>query len=273
MHRLLVGISGRECRAVSATLDELREQRAIACRLRPEHALSSLADAEAFLRDRGMLTRTEDCALPSLFAACHEEPYRQGKGGFGEWPATKYPWFAELAARDGIHDLKVHHGRSILMSAEVAGLADPVCRAELDRYAAEDADAAELLRHLGDAGPSDLDDVKLELGWSAPRLRRARSPLERIGALVTRSVTLPTPDGGHVHSSVLQRWDQAFPTPSPDGGLEDLIVAGVRAAVVAPEAELERWFSWRWLVYEGLVEGLVAEGRLERPEPGWVTAV
>ncbi len=258
---------------MSPTLDQLRERRDHDCRLRPERALASLADAEAFLRDRGMLTRTADCALPSLFAACHEEPYRQGKGGFGEWPAKKYPWFAELAARDGIHDLKVHHGNGILMSAEIAALADPVCRAELDRYAAEDADAAELLRHLGDAGPSELEDVKLELGWSSPRLRRARSPLERIGALVSRSVTLPTPNGGHVHSSVLERWDQAFPVPSPAGGVEDLIVAGVRAAVVAPEAELERWFSWRWLFDAGLVDRLVAEGRLERPEPGWVTAV
>lgn len=258
---------------MSPTLDELREQRAVACRLRPERALSSLAEAEAFLHDRGMLTRTSDCSLPSLFTACHEAPYRKGKGGFGEWPATKYPWFAELAARDGIHELKVHHGKSILMSAEVAALADPVCRAELDRYAVEDADAAELLQHLRDAGPSELEDVKLELGWSSPRLRRARSPLERIGALVSPSVTLPTQDGGHVHSSVLHRWDQVFPTQSAAGGIEDLILAGVRAAVVAPEAELERWFSWRWRIDDGLVDGLVADRRLVRPEPGWVAAV
>ena len=256
---------------MSPNLDELREQRAVACRLRPERVLSSFAEAEAFLHDRGMLTRTADCALPSLFAACHEEPYRAGKGGFGEWPATKYPWFAELAACDGIHELKIHHGNAILMSAEVAALADPVCRAELDRYAVEDADAADLLRHLEDAGPSELEDVKLELGWSSPRLRRARSPLERIGALVSASVTLPTPDGGHVHSSVLQRWDQVFPTPSASGGIENLIVAGVRAAVVAPEAELERWFSWPFDA--AAVERLVADRRLARPAAGWVAAV
>ena len=119
-----------------STLDELRARRVHDCRLRPERALSSLDEAEAFLRERGMLTRTADCALPSLFVACHEEPYRQGKGGFAEWPATKYPWFAELAARAGIHELKVHGGKSILMPTAVAALADPVCRAELDRYSA-----------------------------------------------------------------------------------------------------------------------------------------
>ena len=133
---------------MSATLDQLRERRDHDCRLRPERALESLAEAEAFLRDRGMLTRTADCALPSLFAACHEEPYREGKGGFGEWPATKYPWFAELAERAGIHELKVHHGKSILMTAEVAALADPLCRAELERHAAEGGDSAELLRPI-----------------------------------------------------------------------------------------------------------------------------
>jgi hypothetical protein len=256
---------------VSSTLDELRERRAHDCRLRPERALQSLDEAEAFLRERGMLTRTADCALPSLFAACHEEPYRQGKGGFAEWPATKYPWFAELAARDGIHDLKVHGGKSILMPTAVAALADPVCRTELDRQSAGDGDGAELLRHLAASGPSELEDVKLELGWSSPRLRRARSPLERSGAVVGQSITLPLQGGGHIHSSVLHRWDQVFPKPAPGGGAAEVVVAGVRAAVVAREAELGQWFSWPF--HAAAVERLVAEGRLERPEPGWVAAV
>jgi hypothetical protein len=270
MHALLVGIPGRECRPVSSRLDELREQRAHDCRLRPERALSSLAEAEAFLHERGMLTRTADCALPSLFAACHEEPYRRGKGGFAEWPATRYPWFAELAAREGVHELRVHGGKSILMAAPVAALADPMCRAALDRCSAEDGDAGDLLRHLAAAGPSELEELKLELGWSSPRMRRARAPLERSGALVSPSVTLPVGDGGHIHSSLLQRWDQVFPAPSPGGGLEELIVAGVRAAVVAPEAELRQWFSWPFAA--AAVEHLVAERRLERPQAGWVAA-
>jgi hypothetical protein len=56
---------------------------------------------------------------------------------------------------------------------------------------------------------------------------------------------------------------------SPGGGLAHLLVAGVRAAVLAPEAELRRWFAW-W--EEGLVEQLVEDGRVVRPEPGWVAA-
>jgi len=38
-------------------------------------------------------------------------------------------------------------------------------------------------------------------------------------------------------------------------------------------AEIARgWFSWRWLFEEDLVDRLVSEGRLERIEPGLVTA-
>jgi hypothetical protein len=257
---------------VTATLDELREQRAHDCRLTPDRALETLEEAEAFLRDRGMLTRTEDSALPSLFGACHEESYRAGRGGFATWPRTKYPWFWELAHRDGIHELSIHRGKSILLTDEAAAIADPICRAELDRYAAEDRDAAILLRHLGDAGPSELEDLKLELGWSAAQLRRARAPLERIGAVVSHGVTMPARGHGHLHTSVLARWDHAFPVPSGRGGLDELIAAAVRAAVLAPEPELKRWFSWQWLWDDGLVERLVDGGRLRRPAPGWVAS-
>ena len=81
------------------SLTELRERRAFQCRLAPGRALRSLEEADAFLRDRGLLTRTADCALPSLYEACHEDPYRPGSPGFATWPATKWPWFGELADR------------------------------------------------------------------------------------------------------------------------------------------------------------------------------
>jgi hypothetical protein len=256
---------------IDRTLAELEARRAYECRLTPDRALDTLADAESFLRDRGMLTRTADCALPSLFDACHEEPYQAGSRGFGSWPKTKYPWFWELSQLEGIHELAIHRGKSMLLTADAAALADPICRAELDRYGAEGRDGAILLHHLGEAGPSELEDLKVELGWSASRLRSARSPLERAGAVVSHGVTLPARGRGHVHSSVLARWDQAFPEPSGGGGLEELIVAGVRAAVVAPEPELRRWFSWTSRWDDRLVDRLVTQGRVERPAPGWVS--
>jgi hypothetical protein len=240
------------------SLEELRERRLYECRLTLDRALGSLDEAEAFLLDRGLLTRTADCALPSLFEACHEEPYAPASPGFGQWPRTKFPWFGELGAR-GYLVLGVHRGKNVLVTGEVAALLDPVCRAELDRLGDDP-----LLRHLGEAGPSELEDLQLELGLKPKELKSLRSPLERRGAVVSRSIVYEEP---HRHTSVLARWDQVVPESS-EGGLEDAVVAGVRAAVVAPEDELRRWFSWA--LPEDLVDGLVADGRLVRPEPGWV---
>jgi hypothetical protein len=96
-------------------------------------------------------------------------------------------------------------------------------------------------------------------------LKSLRSPLERCGAVVARSIVYDDP---HRHTSLLARWDQAHPEPSggsdPRQALGDLLCAGVRAAVVAPEHELPRWFSWRWYWDDGLVDELAGAGRLVR---------
>ncbi len=250
-------------------LTELRERRAFECRLSPDRALGSLDEAEAFLRDRGLLTRTADCALPSLYEACHEEPYQAGGQGFATWPATRWPWFGELAGR-GFTVTAIHRGKNLMLSAEVARLADPICRAEIERMRAADRGWRLLLDHLAASGPSSVDDLRLELGLKRQELRSLRAPLERCGAIVARSV-LVTAGEGHRHSSDLARWDQVWPRPEgPDAGprlaLADLVAAGVRAAVVVPEAELRRWFSWQWYWDGALVDGLVRQGRLARAD-------
>jgi len=79
------------------TLDELRTLRAFECRLTPDRALGSPDEAEEFLLDRGLLTRTADCALPSLFAACHEEPYAPDKPGSGSGRGLSSPGSASSA--------------------------------------------------------------------------------------------------------------------------------------------------------------------------------
>jgi hypothetical protein len=249
---------------------ELRAVRAFACRLDPTRALRSLDEAAAFLVDRGMLTRTVDCALPSLFEACHQPPYRAGRGGFADWPETAYPWFWELARREGTYELAVHGGKKLLITEEVARLADPLCRADLARFDAGTGDPARLVGHLAAAGPSPVDDLKVELEWDAARLRRARRPLERTGAVVSHGVTRLGTVSGHVHSSVLARWDQVMPEASSQGSLGDVVVAAVRAAVLAPEAEAEAWFSWTETPDATLIEELVTAGRLARPAPGWL---
>jgi hypothetical protein len=240
------------------------------CRLSPARALESLAEAEAFVRDRGVVTLTPSCSLPSLYGACHEEPYTPGGKGFGAYPRTKWPWGWELRERAGIHWLRLLRGTGVFLTDAVAGIADPLCREELARAegGAYGQDPARVVAHLAAAGPSLLDEVKEELALSATALRKARAPLERLGAIVTREVVLER-HGRHRHTSELRRWDQLEPLPETvPGGAGALLVAGVRAAVLAPEREARNWFSW--LASPELVEQLVAEGRLVRPEPGWL---
>jgi hypothetical protein len=256
------------------SLAELRARRAFECRLVPAQALRSLDEAAAFLRDRGLLTRTTDCALPSLYEACHDDPYRPGRPGFATWPAHKWPWFGELGGR-GYLITAVHRGKNLMVSAEVAALLDPICRAEIDRMRACDSDWRRLLDHLAAVGPSSLEDLRTELRLKRQELKALRSPLERCGAIVSRSMEV-TAGAGEQHSSVLARWDQAYPAgggagTDPGHALKELIVAGVRAAVVAPEAEIRRWFSWQWYWPGTLIDDLAGDGRLRRVD-GHLTA-
>jgi hypothetical protein len=254
-------------------LADLQARRADACRLMPERALQMLADADAFLADRGMLTQTSSCALPSLFAACHEEPYRPGGHGFATWPRTKWWWGGALAGRPGVHALRIHRGKRLFLSDATVAVVDPLCRAELEEAerGGRGRAAQELVGYLAAAGISPLDDIKAELGLEWGALGAIRNRLERVGALVSRSITVQAANGGERETSEVARWDQRFPVaPGTPGGLGPLLVAGVRAAVIAPRKELARWFSWR--VPADLVDELIAGGQLEQPQRGWVAA-
>ena len=247
-----------------SVLSELQERRDLECRLTPDRALETLEDAEAFLRDRGLLTRNPDSSLPSLFGACHEEPYRAGAGGFGEWPSTKWPWSFELAGRPGILAPKIHMGKTLYLSAEIVRLVDPIVRAEIDRITEANEDWARMLSHLAEAGPSSPNDLLVELGIGRQDLKRIRAPLERCGAVVAR---------WEDDESTLYRWDQLVTEPTagpPDLG--PLVVAAVRAGVVVPDREPRHWFSWRWRWEDNLLDRLVQEGSLLRPEPEWLAA-
>jgi hypothetical protein len=256
-----------------ATLAELRQKRLQDCRLTPDRALQTLDEAEQFLIDRGMLTLTQDSALPSLFAACHEEPYKKGSPGFGSWPKTKYVWGGQLAERPGVLALKVHRGKLVLCHQAAIRAIDPLARAALAEAEASSDDRARLVRHLKSAGPSQIDDVKAELGLEAPALRKIREPLEAVAAVVARDIEVPDAKGGHKHTSELRRWDQAWNKPwraTEEAALAELAQIGVRAAVLAHQDEVGKWFSWpiEWPI----IADLITAHRLERPGAGWLSA-
>lgn len=258
-------------------LSRLVRQRRHDVRLDPERALRDVEEAAGFLEERGVVIRTADCSLPGLYDACHEEPYLAAGRGFASWPRTKWTYFAELEQRPGVLALKVHNGKLVLFSPPVVRLLDPICRAELARMSTSDPQWGRLLDHLKHAGPSELGSLRIELGLSPREMRALRHPLERCGAVVSRSVLLDD-DGRHEHSAVLFRYDQVA-EKAPDGpadprrALEEVVVAGVRAAVLARESEISKWFSWRWYAGADLCDSLVSSGRLRRLGDGLVTAV
>jgi hypothetical protein len=250
---------------------ELRQKRLRDCRLTADRKLETLDEAEGFLIDRGVLTLTQDSALPSLFAACHEEPYKRGAAGFGSWPKTKWPWGGELGSRPGVHALKVHRGKVLLCHQAAMRAVDPLARAALAEADAAGDDGSRLVRHLRSAGPSKVDDLKGELGFEAPAFRKLRERLESVAAVVSRDVAVDDGKGGHRHTSELARWDQVWNKPwkaNQEQALAELVLVGVRAAVLAHQDEVGKWFSWpiEW----PLLADLISARRLQRPGPGWL---
>jgi hypothetical protein len=243
---------------------KLERRRAQLCRLTPARALATLEEAELFLLDRGMLTLTADSALPSLFGATHEQPFAQGKRGFGAYPKTKWWWAGALGQLPGVVPTKLHRGKSLYLSQRVAGIVDPLCRAELAAAASGELGEScrRIVEHLETAGPSLLEELKDELGLDARKLRAARQKLEARGAVSSASVRLSTDSGSHTHSSRVTRWDQLVPASQATTAeaLAELAVAGVHAAVLAPRAEVARWFAWR--VDAPTIDELVESGRL-----------
>jgi hypothetical protein len=242
----------------------LERRRVDLCRLIPARALTILEDAEQFVGERGLLTLMPDSALPSLFGATHEEPYAPGKPGFGSYPKTKWWWGGALGDRPNVIPSRLHRGKTLFLSRQTAAIVDPLCRDELQAATAGQLGETvrRIVEHLDQAGPSLLDELKLELGLGTEEMRSARQKLETRGAVCSVGVRLTGEGGSHTHSSKLSRWDQLVgpSNVTTDQALRDLAVAGVHAAVIAPRAEVGRWFAWQ--IGAGLVDGLIAEGRL-----------
>lgn len=228
-------------------------------------------DALQFLAERKVLTLTQDCSLPSLFAATHEDAFDATKKGFASWPKTKWSWGGDIAQRDDVFETKLHRGKTLFLAPDAARAVDPLCRAALEEADGAADDRARLVRHLKSAGPSSVEDLKRELGLDATVLRKVREGLEKNGAIVARGITIEDSKGGHRHSSVLSRWDQVWRKPwkaTEDTALDEIIALGVAAAVVTHEDELRTWFTWP--VERPTINALVASGKLARPASGWL---
>ena len=250
-------------------MEELQQRRVEICRLEPQFALVELDDAIAFVHDRGLVTLTPCCSLPSLFAACHEEPHSPGKPGYGRYPKTRWWWGGALAEAEHVTATKLHGGKTLYLAPRLVDVVAPLCLesladAKTGRFG---EDAARIVGVLEAAGPSTTDDFKEELGLDARRYQRARTALEKHGAVLSRHVTVDADTGGHRHLSELRLWEHVPPRASAtiDDRLIELLVAAVSAAVVLPKADARRAFTWT--VPQPVVERAVGEGRVMRPTP------
>src|SRR5262249_51562923 len=185
-----------------------------------------------------MLTLTVDSWLPSLFQAWHEEPYGLQSRGFGGWPRTKWRWGGQLGSRPDVITTRLHRGKLLYFAAPLEPVLAALCRRSAAKAAdgALGSDAARLMELLA-GGPLLLEQIYVS-GLSKEATRRARTALERAGAVFTEEVRLAGREGGHRHSARLMRADERFASQSSAVGWEDgvtrLLVAAVRAAVVAP---------------------------------------
>ena len=242
------------------------------CRLSPEWALRTLDEAAAFLRDRGMLTLSPDSWLPSLFHACHDEPYSAHARGFGGWPKTKWMWPGQLGARPDVLVTRLHRGRLLYIADSLGATLASLCRKSVEEAAggALGSDATRLMSLLSN-GPLLLEQIPAA-GLTDKRLRRARAALERVGAIFAEEVRLEGRDGGHRHSARLTRADQRLTAVGPpldwEEGLMELLVAAIRSAVIAPVRDVSHWFSWP--VGKDLIGRAVRSGRILEPDGGWV---
>ena len=242
-------------------------ERTNACRLTADRALTTLDEAVAFLDERGVLTRMPDCALPSLFGACHEAAGNPAGRGFDLWPKTKWVWSFQLTAGGRGLLTKMHKGKSLYLSNAGMRVFDPLVRQAIGAATGDDAT---LLEHLGRHGPAMNEDVQLELGWDNKRLKSVRNRLEKFGAVVSDGLVFESDSSWYF--APMRRWDQVVTEATrSDDPLGDVVVLGVKAAVVAPERDVASWFSWP--LPAGTVERLVDEGRMLRPESGLLATV
>ena len=205
-----------------------------------------------------------DSALPSLFGACHEAPGRAGGRGFDLWPRTKWIWSFQLTLRPGTLVTKLHRGKSLYLTEETARHFDPLVRQSI---ASATGDDATLLDHLANHGESTLEDLETELAWDRRRVKRVRDRLERVGAVVGEGLVFE--DVSTWHFAPLRRWDQVLKqSAAVEHPYDAVVMAAMRAAVLAPEDDLGNWFSWP--IPPATVERLVAEDQLTRPAPGWL---
>ncbi len=235
-------------------------------RLAPAHPLGSFPAVRAFIGERRMVMSTGHASLPVLSEAI------AGRHLPGSWMAHPE------AAR--IYKILGRLARSPIVAAPLIlgkeTLCDPSLGPAVERVAHDPRRRNTVLKALPPLARRLLDAIEAEGQlrmdrWRASTrdARPARLLLER--QLLVTSSSLHTERG--YHTSLVRPWalstiSQRF---APQAGKisfadaeDQLLVAAVHAAVLAPEREVRRWFVFG----DERVEALLAQGQLVRVVSG-----
>jgi hypothetical protein len=243
-------------------LDELEMLRLKLHRLSPARPLRSVTAATAFIRERHMVMSTGHASLPVLSEAI------AGRHLPGSWMAH-----AEAAR---IYKILGRMARSPIVAAPIVlgkeTLCDPSLGPAVERVAHDPRRRHMVLKALPPLARRLLATVEAEGQlrmdrWGAPtrNARPARLLLER--QLLVTSSSLHTERGYHTSlvipwalSTISQRVAPQARKISFSDAEDQLLIAAVHAAVLAPEREVRRWF-----VFGGeRIETLLAQEQLVR---------
>jgi len=257
----------------SLRIDDLQAQRLRLHRLQPSRPIRDARGALASIKERRIVLSTGHSSLPSLAEAIAGRQLR------GSWMANPevfriYDILGEVYKSDAIVTAPLVLGKETLFDAS---LAPAVARIAGDPKRGKAARAS--LPRLAKRLLADVEvrgEVRMDR-WSASTQhgREARLILERLLLVVSRD--LHTESGYHTaivmpwrKSRIAARFGKAAGRLAFEEAQDQLLLAAVQSAVVAPEREVRRWFvfgSYR-------LESLVTVGRIERLKIGktlWLT--
>ncbi len=236
-------------------------------RLHPSRPIRDVRGAVAFIRDRRIVLSTGNSSLPSLAEAIAGRPLR------GSWMANPegfriYNILKKVYASRRIFSAPLILGKETLLDVSLGPhmvriAADPRRReAVISRLPPL---AQRLLKQVEEEGELQMDRLAVP---TAPG-RKARLLLERELLVVSRD--LHTERG--YHTAVVMPWSTSTDAArfarrakhlTYEQACDALVLTGVRAAVIAPEREVRRWF-----VFGGeRVQLLLDAGRLKRLRAG-----
>lgn len=230
-------------------------------RIQPSRPVRGVKRAEAFVREQRVVIASGHASVPALTEAI------AGAHLTGSWWSSGAPgtYGTMLAlSRTDVIEAPVILGKGTFL--------DPLLGPALERIASDDKRRTVARRDLPDLAKRLLRDVESRgeirmdrWGVEAKRSRPARVRLE--SALLVWSEDMHT-DSGY-HTAVVRPWATSavstrFAKDAARLGYiearDELALAALAAAVVAPEREARRWFCFGgdW------VDELLAAGRLER---------